>query len=274
MEYGKSILIDSQLFEGKRVLIMGVANEFSIAWGIAKSLHEQGAKICLGFLPGRSENKVKALAEKLNAEFVYPCDVGCEKSVYDFFVKFKSEFEDLDILVHGLAYADKEDLKGEYFNVSRASFLKAMEISCYSFTQIAMHCKSLMNNGGSMLTLTYYGSQKFIPNYNVMGVVKAALESSVRYLASDLGPFGIRVNAISAGPIRTVAASGIHEFRRMVNNYRRYSPLRKDSTLEDIANGASFLLSELGRNITAEILYIDGGYNSIGMHVPYDDEPE
>ena len=258
-----------QLFEGKRGLIMGVANDRSLAWGIANFLNQHGADIALSFQPGPLESRVRALGGKINSPFIYSCDGASDDSMEEFFEKLSLVWDSFDFVVNGMAFAHKEDLVGRYVETSRSNFCKAMEISCYSFTKtIALSEKFMKKSGGSCLALSYYGAEKWMPHYNVMGVAKAALESSVRYLAADMGPLNIRVNAISAGPIRTLASSGIGDFRYILDWCEGNSPLQKNATIEDVAGGAAYLLSDLSKNVTGEILHIDGGYNIVGMKNP------
>lgn len=257
------------LFEGKRGLIMGVANERSLSWGIAEFLNKHGADIALSFQPGPLESRVRALGEKIKSPFISACDGGSDDSMEEFFEKLNTVWDSFDFVVNGMAFANKEDLVGRYVETSRASFCKAIEISCYAFTKtIALSEKFMKNHGGACLALSYYGAEKWMPHYNVMGVAKAALESSVRYLAADMGPLKIRVNAISAGPIRTLASAAIGDFKYILDWCEHNSPLQSNVTIEDVAGGAAYLLSDLSKNVTGEILHIDAGYNIVGMKNP------
>jgi enoyl-[acyl-carrier protein] reductase I len=253
------------LMAGKRGLVMGVANNKSIAWGISEALHAQGAQLAFTYQGEALEKRVRPLAESVESDLVLPCDVTDEASIDATFESLAKSWGDLDFVVHAIAYADKEELKGKYVHTSEANFTKSMQISCYSFTAIAQRAYPLMRNGGSLLTLSYHGAQKVMPHYNVMGVAKAALEASVRYLAVDLGEYGIRVNAISAGPIKTLAASGIGDFRYILKWNEYNSPLRRNTTIEEVGGAGLYLLSDLGRGTTGEILYVDSGYHVVGM---------
>ena len=253
------------LMAGKRGLIMGVANDRSIAWGIARAVAAQGATLAFTYQGEALEKRVRPLAQELGTAFLVPCDVTDPASMDAAFERLAAEWGTLDFLVHAIAFSDKEELKGEYVNTTRANFLRTMDISCFSFTDICRRVRPLMPNGGSLLTLTYYGAERVMPHYNVMGVAKAALEASVRYLASDLGPQGIRVNAISAGPIKTLAASGIGDFRYILKWNELNSPLRRNVTIEDVGGAGLYLLSDLAAGVTGEIHHVDAGYNIIGM---------
>jgi enoyl-[acyl-carrier protein] reductase I len=255
------------MMAGKRGLIMGVANERSIAWGISKAVSDAGAKLAFTYQGEALEKRVRPLAESVQSDIVLPCDVTDEASLDKVFAEIKNKWGGLDFVVHCIAFSDKNELDGLYLNTTRANFLKTMDISAYSFTAIAQRAAPLMDKdtGGSLLTLTYYGSERVMPHYNVMGVAKAALESSVRYLAADLGPQNIRVNAISAGPIKTLAASGIGDFRYILKWNELNSPLRRNVTIEDVGRSGLFLLSDLGSGVTGEILHVDSGYHLIGM---------
>lgn len=257
-----------RLFEGKRGVIIGVANDRSLAWGIAQFLHEQGAKLAFSYQPGVLESRVRKLAGDVQSEFVHECDAAEDASMEAFFDKLRGTWDSFDFLVNGVAFANKEDLKSRYVDTSREGFLKALDVSCYSFTKSVALAESFMPNGGSCLALTYYGAEKWMPHYNVMGVAKAALEASVRYLAADLGEKNIRVNAISAGPIRTLAASGIGEFTYILDWCKYNAPLQRNTTIKDVGGGAAYLLSDWGSNVTGEVLHIDGGYNIVGMKNP------
>jgi len=247
--------------QGKRGLIMGVANNHSIAWGISKAVAAQGAELAFTYQGEALGKRVKPLAAEVNSDFIVPCDVEDIASVDATFAAIKERWGKLDFVVHAIGFSDKNELKGLYADTSRDNFSRTMVISCFSFTEIAKRAADLMTDGGSLLTLTYGGSTRVIPNYNVMGVAKAALESSVRYLAADYGPKDIRVNAISAGPVRTLAGAGISDARAMYSWNQKNAPLRRTATIEDIGGSALYLLSDLSRGVTGEIHYVDAGYN-------------
>ncbi len=253
------------LMKGKRGLIMGVANDRSIAWGIAEMAHKHGAELAFTFQGDALEKRVRPLAESVQSKIVVPCDVTNHESIDATFKAVEKEWGGLDFVVHAIAYSDKSELDGLYLNTTRDNFLKTMDISVYSFTAVAQRAVPLMKNGGSLITMTYHGAERVMPHYNVMGVAKAALEASVRYLASDVGKNGIRVNAISAGPIKTLAASGIGDFRYILKWNELNAPLRRNVTTEDVGGAGLFLLSDLGAGVTGEIMYVDSGYNTIGM---------
>lgn len=253
------------LMSGKRGLILGVANNRSIAWGIAKAVAAQGAEIALTYQGDALKKRVEPLAAELGSSLTFPCDVNDKASVDALFEGIKSKWGQLDFLVHAIAFSDKNELDGRYVDTSEANFSQTMLVSCFSLTALAQRAEKLMTNGGSILTLTYYGAEKVMPHYNVMGVAKAALEASVRYLASDLGKGGIRVNAISAGPIKTLAASGISDFRYILRWNEYNSPLRRTVTIEEVGASALYLLSDLGRGVTGEIHHVDAGYHVQGM---------
>lgn len=255
----------STLMAGKKGLIMGVANDRSIAWGIAKTAHAHGAELAFTYQGEALEKRVRPLAEEIGSTIILPCDVTDEASVEATFKELESKWGKLDFVVHAIAFSDKNELDGLYLNTTRANFLKTMDISVYSFTSVAQKAVPLMNEGGSLLTLTYYGAERVMPHYNVMGVAKAALEASVRYLATDLGGKGIRVNAISAGPIKTLAASGIGDFRYILKWNELNSPLKRNVTIEDVGNSGLYLLSDLGAGVTGEVLHVDAGYHTVGM---------
>jgi enoyl-[acyl-carrier protein] reductase I len=256
----------SDLMQGKRGLIMGVANQNSIAWGIASMLHKHGAELAFTFQGEALGKRVMPLAESVGSKLVLPCDVEDVASVDATFAAIEKAWGKLDFVVHAIGFSDKNELKGRYIdNTTRENFSRTMVISCYSFTEIAQRAVKLMPDGGSLLTMTYGGSTRTSPNYNVMGVAKAALEASVRYLATDLGEQGIRVNAVSPGPVRTLAGAGIAEARQAYAFQTKNSPLRRPVTLEEIAGASLFLLSDLGSGTTGEIIYVDGGYNIINM---------
>jgi len=257
------------LMKGKRGLIMGIANDHSIAWGIARTLAAQGAEMAFTYQGEALGKRVRPLAASLGVKQVLPCDVEDLASVDSVFSALKKEWGGLDFLVHAIAFADKSELKGRYADTSRANFSQTMLISCFSFTELAKRAAELMpETGGAMITLTFGGSMRVMPNYNVMGVAKAALEASVRYLASDFGPRGIRVNAISAGPVRTLAGSGIGEARAMFAFQQKHSPLGRGVTLDELGGSALYLLSDLSGGVTGEIHYVDSGYNAILMPRP------
>lgn len=253
--------------QGKRGLIMGVANNHSIAWGIAKALAGAGAELAFTYQGEALGKRVKPLAAELGSDFLLPCDVEDLASVDAVVAALKERWGTLDFVVHAIGFSDKNELKGLYADTSRENFVRTMVISCFSFTEIAKRAAEIMSDGGSMLTLTYGGSVRIMPNYNVMGVAKAALEASVRYLAGDYGPRGIRVNAISAGPIRTLAGAGIADARAMLSWQQKNSPLRRTVTIEDVGGSALYLLSDLSRGVTGEIHYVDSGYNITSMPI-------
>ena len=253
------------LMAGKRGLIMGVANNRSIAWGIAKACAAQGAEIALTYQGDALKKRVEPLSAELGSSLVLPCDVTDTASMDAVFETLKTKWGHLDFLVHAIAFADKAELDGRYVDTSEKNFTQSLLISCYSFTALAQRAEKLMTDGGAMLTLTYYGAEKVMPHYNVMGVAKAALEASVRYLAADLGKTGIRVNAISAGPIKTLAASGISDFRYILRWNEYNSPLRRTVTIEDVGASGMYLLSDLSRGVTGEVHHVDSGYHVQGM---------
>ncbi|MET3792999.1 enoyl-[acyl-carrier protein] reductase I [Aquamicrobium terrae] len=251
--------------KGKRGLVMGVANDHSIAWGIARQLAAQGAELAFTYQGEAFGRRVKPLAEQVGASLLIPCDVEDSASVTATFDTLKDEWGGLDFVVHAIGFSDKNELKGLYADTTRDNFVRTMVISCYSFTEVARNAAALMNEGGSMLTLTYAGSVRVMPNYNVMGVAKAGLEASVRYLANDYGPHGIRVNGISAGPVRTLAGAGISDARYMFNYQSRNAPLRRTVNIDEIGNSALYLLSDLSSGVTGEIHYVDSGYHIVSM---------
>jgi len=257
-----------KLMQGRRGLIMGVANDHSIAWGIAKKVAEQGARLAFTYQGDSLGKRVRPLADSLRADLCVPCDVEDLASVDKLFSDIKRTWGALDFLVHAIAFSDKNELKGRYADTTRENFGRTMLISCFSFTELASRAGALMGSGGSMLTLTFGGSTRVMPNYNVMGVAKAALEASVRYLAADFGPRGIRVNAISAGPVRTLAGAGITDARAMFNYQKRHSPLRRSVTIDEIGNAALYLLSDMSSGVTGDIHYVDSGYHVISMPRP------
>jgi enoyl-[acyl-carrier protein] reductase I len=257
------------LMKGKRGLIMGIANDHSIAWGIARTLAAQGAEMAFTFQGEALGKRVKPLAQSLGVEQVLPCDVEDVDSVEQLFAKLKAKWGRLNFLVHAIAFSDKSELKGRYADTTRENFSRTMLISCFSFTELAKRAAELMPEaGGAMITLTFGGSMRVMPNYNVMGVAKAALEASVRYLAADFGPRGIRINAISAGPVRTLAGAGIGDARAMFAFQQRHSPLGRGVTLDELGGSALYLLSDLSSGVTGEIHYVDSGYNVISMPRP------
>ena len=256
---------DPRIMAGKRGLIMGVANDRSIAWGIAKAAADQGAQLAFTFQGEALEKRVRPLAEQVGSSLVEPCDVTEDGSIDRVFEKVGAAWGGLDFVVHAIAYSDKEELKGKYVATSRDNFLRTLDISCYSFTAVAKRAADLMPNGGSLLTLTYYGAERVMPHYNVMGVAKAALEASVRYLAVDLGGQGVRVNGLSAGPMKTLAASGIGDFRYILKWNQYNSPLRRNVTLEDVCGAGLYLVSDLSGGVTGEVHHVDCGYNIVGM---------
>jgi enoyl-[acyl-carrier protein] reductase I len=256
------------LMAGKRGLIMGVANNRSIAWGIAKACHRHGAELALTYQGDAIKKRVEPLAGELGSKVILPCDVTDMASLDAVFAEIARTWGSLDFLVHAIAFSDKDELTGRYVDTSADNFSRTMFISCYSFTAVAQRAEKLMNAGGSLLTLTYYGAEKWMPHYNVMGVAKAALEASVRYMAADLGPKNIRVNAISAGPIKTLAASGIGDFRYILKWNEYNSPLRRTVTIDEVGDSGLYLLSDLGRAVTGEIVHVDAGYHIVGMKNP------
>ena len=256
------------LMQGKKGLIMGVANHRSIAWGIAESLSGHGAELAFTYQGETLGKRVKVLAKGIGANLVLPCDVEDEASMKQVFAAVAEEWGGLDFVVHAIAYSDKEELKGPYLNTTRTNFSRTMDVSCYSFTALARLAAPLMKDGGALLSLTFSGAQRVVPNYNVMGVAKAALEASIKYLAVDLGPQNIRVNAISAGPMRTLAGSAIAGARHIFRWSEENSPLRRSVQLDDVGGAALYLLSDLSKSVTGEIHHVDSGYNIIGIPAP------
>ncbi len=254
-----------QLMAGKRGLVMGVANDRSIAWGIAKAVAEHGAELAFTYQGEALQKRVRPLAESVGSTHLFECDVGDDASMDSVFAGVASIWGRLDFLVHAIAYSDKDELKGLYLDTSRENFARTLDISCYSFTDCCRRAAELMPDGGSLLTLTYFGAERVMPHYNVMGVAKAALEASVRYLAADLGPRGVRVNAVSAGPIKTLAASGIGDFRYILKWNQLNAPLRRNVTIDQVGGAGLYLLSDLSGGVTGEIHHVDSGYNSVGM---------
>jgi enoyl-[acyl-carrier protein] reductase I len=254
------------LLEGKRGLILGIANKRSIAWGIAQAVHREGAQLAVTYQGERLEENVRELARQLRDPLILPCDVSKDEDVKALVGAVKEGFGRLDFVVHAVAYALREELDGEFLNTSREGYRVAQDISSYSLTAVARESAPLMSEGGgSLLTLTYLGGERVVPHYNVMGVAKAALEMSVRYLAADLGPRGIRVNAISAGPIKTIAASGVHGLSKMLEYHRTHAPLKRNTEQEEVGDAALFLVSPLSRGITGEVIHVDGGFHVMGM---------
>lgn len=253
------------LMQGKRGLIMGLANDKSIAWGIAKACAEAGAEMCFSYQGDALKKRVEPLAAQVGSNFVLECDVADASSIDTLFKEIKQRWGKLDFILHAIGFSDKSELRGRYVDTSLNNFRMTMDISVYSFTAVAQRAEKLMTKGGSMLTLTYYGAEQVMPHYNVMGVAKAALEASVMYLAEDLGKDNIRVNAISAGPIKTLAASGIGDFRYIMKWNELNSPLRRNVTTEDVGKSALYLLSDLGSGVTGETLHVDAGYHIVGM---------
>jgi enoyl-[acyl-carrier protein] reductase I len=256
------------ILAGKRGLIMGVANNRSIAWGIAQAARQHGAELAFTYQGDALKKRVEPLAKELDAAVVGHCDVTDGATIDAVFEEVRRLWGSIDFVVHCIAFSDKDELTGRYVETSEGNFTKSLLISCYSFTAIAQRAEKLMNEGGSLLTLTYYGAEKWMPHYNVMGVAKAALEASVRYLAADLGPKNIRVNAISAGPIKTLAASGIGDFRYILKWNEYNSPLRRTVTIEEVGETAAYLVSDMSRGMTGEILHVDAGYHVVGMKNP------
>lgn len=258
----------SGLMRGKRGLILGVANQRSLAWGIAKACRAQGAELGFTYQGDALKKRVEPLAKEVGARLLGHCDVTEAASIDAVFAAAQKAWGSLDFVVHAIAFSDKAELDGRYVDTSADNFSRTLAVSCYSFVAIAQRAEKLMPNGGSLLTLTYYGAEKWIPHYNVMGVAKAALETSVRYLAADLGGKKIRVNAISSGPIKTLAASGIGDFRYILGWTEHNAPLRRTVTTDEVGDAAVYLLSDMSRGVTAEILHVDGGYNIVGMKHP------
>ncbi|MBL8664853.1 MAG: enoyl-ACP reductase FabI [Candidatus Odyssella sp.] len=257
--------MSAPLMAGKKGLIMGVANDRSIAWGIARMAAQHGAELAFTFQGEALERRVRPLAASVNSPLVLPCDVTDDKSLDTTFAAIKEKWGRLDFVVHAIAFSDKEQLKGKYVATTRDNFARTMDISCFSFTDVCRRASALMDKGGSLVTLTYFGAERVMPHYNVMGVAKAALEASVRYLAADLGDRGIRVNAISAGPIKTLAASGIGDFRYILKWNEYNAPLRRNVSLEDVGGSALYLLSDLSGGVTGEVHHVDAGYHIVGM---------
>ncbi len=257
-----------KLMEGKRGLIMGVANDHSIAWGIARELHGQGASLAFTYQGEAFGKRVRPLADSVGSNLVLPCDVSSEEDLDRTFDELKSAWQSLDFVVHAIAYSDKQELRGQYIDTTRENFARTLDISCYSFTSVSRHAMGMMNGGGSLLTLSYLGAERVTPNYNVMGIAKAALEASVRYLAVDLGPMNIRVNAISAGPMRTLAGSAISDARFVYGWSRDHAPLKRPVALEEVGRAGLYFLSDLSAGVTGEVQHVDCGYNAIGIPHP------
>lgn len=259
---------NAKLMAGKRGLVMGVANERSIAWGVAKAAAAQGAEIAFTYQGEAIEKRVRPLAEGLGSSLIMPCDVTDDLSMDAIFARLKKEWDNLDFVVHAIAFSDKEQLKGKYAATTRDNFANTMNISVFSLTDVTRRASEMMAHGGSIITMSYFGAERVMPHYNVMGVAKAALEASVRYLAMDLGGQGVRVNAISSGPIKTLAASGIGDFRAILRWNELNAPIKRNVTNEDVGNAALYLLSDLSCAVTGETLHVDGGYNIVGMVNP------
>ena len=253
------------LMAGKRGLIMGLANDKSLAWGIAQQLHRHGAELAFSYQGEALEKRVRPLAESLDSDFLIDCDVADMAALDNAFLKLKARWDSIDFVLHAIGFSDKNELRGKFVDTSLDNFLMTMNISAYSFVAVSKRAAEMMPNGGSILTLTYYGAEKVVPHYNVMGVAKSALETSVSYLANDLGPAGIRVNGISAGPIKTLAASGIGDFRYILKWNELNSPLRRNVTIDDVGGAGLYLFSDLSSGVTGEIHHVDAGYNVIGM---------
>ena len=264
----QEVIVNSNIMKNKIGIVMGVANERSLAWGVTKTLSDNGADIILTYQGEALKKRIVPLADKAKAKDVFECDVSEEESIKNTFDKIHKKYGKIDFIVHAIAYSDKEELKGKYIETSRNNFLQSMDISCFSFTSVANYASKIMNDGGSMLTLSYYGAEKVIPHYNVMGIAKAALEASVMYLAADLGSREIRVNGISAGPVKTLAASGIGDFRYILKWNEYNAPLKRNTNLDDVGGAALFLLSNLSSGTTGEILHVDSGYHVVGMKSP------
>jgi enoyl-[acyl-carrier protein] reductase I len=257
--------MDGKLMAGKRGLVLGIANNRSIAWGIAKAAHAQGAELALTYQGDALKKRVEPLGQEVGSKLILPCDVTDTASMDAVFAAIEKEWGRMDFLVHAVAFSDKEQLDGRYVDTTEENFTNTLKISCFSFTALAQRAEKLMPDGGSLVTLTYYGAEKVMPHYNVMGVAKAALEASVRYLAADLGQNNIRVNAISAGPIKTLAASGIADFRYILKWNEYNSPLRRTVTIDEVGDAGLYLLSDMSRGVTGEVLHVDAGYHIVGM---------
>jgi enoyl-[acyl-carrier protein] reductase I len=260
--------IRGSLMQGKRGVVMGVANERSLGWGVAEACAAQGAELAFTFQGDALERRVRPLAASVGSDLVFPCDVTDEASIDSAFEMLRQRWDGIDFLVHSIAYADKAYLRGRYVDTPRAAFLQAMDISCYSFMAVCQRALPIMRRGGSLLTMTYMGAEKWVPHYNAMGVAKAALEASVRYMAADLGADGIRVNAVSAGPIKTLAASGIGDFRYILRWNQLNSPMQRNVTIEEVGGAGVYLLSDLSSGVTGEVHHVDCGYHIVGMKNP------
>jgi len=263
-----SISVQGNLLRGKHGLIMGVANDRSLGWGIAAACAAQGADLAFTFQTDALERRVRPLAEQAGSSLMFPCNVSDDTSIDAAFATVAKAWDGLDFLVHAISFADKQFLRGRYLDTPRAAFLQALDVSCYSFTSVCQRAVPMMKPGGSLLTLTYLGAERWVPHYNVMGVAKAALEASVRYLAADLGDASIRVNAISAGPIKTLAASGIGDFRYILRWNQLNSPMRRNVTIEEVGGAGVYLLSDLSAGVTGEVHHVDCGYHAVGMKHP------
>ena len=261
-------IVNSNIMKNKIGVVMGVANDRSLAWGITKALADNGADIILTYQGEALKKRIIPLSEKVNAKHTLECDVSDEESIKNTFDEIHKKYGKIDFIVHAIAFSDKEELKGKYIETSRKNFLQTLDISCYSFTAVANYASKIMNDGGSMITLSYYGAEKVIPHYNVMGIAKAAVEASVMYLAADLGNRDIRVNAISAGPVKTLAASGIGDFRYILKWNEYNAPLKRNTNLNDVGGAALYLLSNLASGTTGEVLHVDSGYHVVGMKSP------
>jgi enoyl-[acyl-carrier protein] reductase I len=253
------------LLDGKKALVFGVANDHSIAWGIAQALHAEGATLGFSSVESLIEKRVRPLATSIGATFVEPCDVQSDEQIRGVMEKWRAAYGEIDVLVHALAFARREDLDGAFVDTSREGFALALDVSAYSLVALVREARALLHEGSSVMTLTYYGAEKVVSHYNVMGVAKAALEASVRYLAADLGPDGIRVNAISAGPVRTLAAAGIAGFKKMYGSFADVAPLRRNISIEDVGRTGLWLASDLSSAVTGEVIYVDGGFSILGV---------